>query len=69
MPYKQQIRKVTETYRVLDEQVKHLEMIGAEQNRINELRQRKLMFQNELSRLHKLQWEEEYNRVNFDEDR
>ena len=67
MSYRQQIRKLTETHRVLDEQVKHLEMIGAEQSRISELRQRKLMFQNELSRLHKLQWEEDHERVNLDE--
>lgn len=69
MSYKDQIRKVADTHRLLDSQVKHLELIGAEQERIDELRRRKLMFQNELSRLHRLQWEEEYERVSLDDDR
>jgi hypothetical protein len=69
MSYRNQIRKVTETYRTLDNQIKHLEMIGAEQSRIDDLRRRKLMFQNELSRLNKLQWEEDHERVSYDEDR
>ena len=67
MSYKDQIRKVTAAHQLLDSQVKHLEMIGAEKERIDELRRRKLMFQNELSRLHRLQWEEDHERVNLDD--
>lgn len=67
MPYREQIRKLTETHRVLDDQVKHLEMIGADQMRINELKRRKLMFKDELSRLHRLQWEEDHDRINLDD--
>jgi len=67
MPYREQIRKLTETHRVLDDQVKHLEMIGADKMRINELKRRKLMFKDELSRLHRLQWEEDHDRINLDD--
>lgn len=69
MSYREQIRRLTETHRVLDEQVKHLEMIGASQERIVELKKRKLMFKDELARLHKLQWEEERERLDYSDDR
>ena len=69
MDYRDQIRRLTETHRVLDDQVKHLEMIGADQIRINELKKRKLMFKDELAKLHRLQWEETHERTGYDDDR
>ena len=48
MPYREQIRKLTETHRVLDDEVKRLEMINGNQQRITELKRRKLMFKDEL---------------------
>jgi len=68
MPYREQIRRLTETHRILDEQIKHLEMIHADAMRINDLKRRKLMFKDELAKLHKLQWEETHERVNLDDN-
>lgn len=65
MPYRDKIRSLTETHRVLDDQIKHLETILADPMRINELKRRKLMFKDELARLHKLQWEETHERTDY----
>ena len=67
MPYREQIRKLTVSHNALDTEIKRLEMLSADQDRITELRRRKLMFKNELSKLHKLQWEEDHERVKFDD--
>lgn len=67
MPYREQIRKLTEIHNVLDTEIKRLEMLSADQDRITELKRRKLMFKNELSKLHKLQWEEDHERIKFDD--
>lgn len=67
MPYRNKIKSLTETHRVLDEEVKRLEVINADPLRISELKRRKLMFKDEIARLQKLQFEEEHERVNMDD--
>jgi len=69
MSYRDQIRKLTETHRVLDEEVKRLESINADPMRITELKRRKLIFKDELAKLHKLEWEESTQRTGYDDDR
>ena len=67
MPYRNKIKSLTETHRVLDEEVKRLELINADPLRISELKRRKLMFKDEIARLQKLQFEEDHERVNMDD--
>ena len=66
MPYRVKIKSLTETHRVLDEEVKRLEMIGADPMRISEIKRRKLMFKDEIARLEKLQFEEDHERINLE---
>ena len=67
MPYRNKIKSLTETHRVLDEEVKRLEMIGADPMRISEIKRRKLMFKDEIARLEKLQFEEDHERINLED--
>ena len=67
MPYRERIKQLTETHRVLDDQIKYLESNNGDEMRIKDLKKRKLMFRDEISRLNKLQWEETHERVHFDD--
>lgn len=67
MPYRNKIKSFKETHRVLDDQIHHLELINADPLRISDLKKRKLMFKDEIARLEKLQWEEEHERINYDD--
>jgi len=65
--YREKIKQLTETHRVLDDQIKYLESNNGDEMRIKELKKRKLMFRDEIARLNKLQWEEDHERVHFDD--
>lgn len=67
MPYRNKIKSLKETHRVLDDQIHHLELINADPLHISDLKRRKLMFKDEITRLEKLQWEEEHERINYDD--
>lgn len=67
MPYRKQINRLLENKNNIIQQIKHLEMIGASYERINELKHREQIFERELAKLYKLKWEEDYERVNFDD--
>jgi len=71
MDYKGKIDELTDKLRVIDSQLNALEL-GAEkgnkEQRIKLIEQR-LHAQSSLSALYRLQWDEEHERVNFDEDR
>lgn len=68
MPYRNRIATLTETHRLLDKQITE-----AERNpefsveRIAELKKQKLKYKDEISRLNKLQWEHDHERVDFGE--
>lgn len=69
MPYKERIKSLTNANHLLDEQIQHLERLSADPMRITELRQRQVMFKEEITRLYKLQYEEDNDRVYFDDER
>ena len=68
MPYRNRIASLTETHRQLDKQI-----IEAEKNpnfdkdKIAEMKKQKLKYKDEISRLNKLQWEHDHERVDFGE--
>ncbi len=53
--YKHRIKSLEESHRALDKQINDMERTGN--------------FKDEISRLTKLQWEHEHERVDFDDDR
>lgn len=69
MPYKARIRMLEDLHRQIDQQIIELEKQKADDLKISELKKKKLQYRDELSRLNKLQWEEDHERVHFDDDR
>lgn len=69
MPYRKRIDTLTETHRLLDQQISQMEKNGADAMKIAELKKKKLQYRDELSRLTKLQWDHDHNTVDFGDDR
>ena len=69
MPYKTRIKMLEESHRLIDQQIIELEKNKADEMKISELKKKKLLYRDELSKLNRLQWEEDHERVNFDDDR
>jgi hypothetical protein len=70
MPYKSQIINLQEAHRKLDNQI--LSLVKSEtkdQAMINDLISKRSATQSEIRKLQKLQWEEDHDRVNFEDDR
>ncbi len=68
--YKNRILHLTETHRVLDNQINEIEKTGNFKDEVlSEMKKKKLAIKDEISRLTKLQWEHDHERVDFDDDR
>lgn len=67
MSYKARILHLEEMHRVLNKQIDDMEKDHphVEANKLTEMKKRKLQIRDEISRLNKLQWEEEHERVDF----
>jgi ABC-type phosphate transport system auxiliary subunit len=70
MPYKSQIKNLQETYQNLDNEVFSLmKNQNKDQVKLQDLIGKRSKTQLEIRKLQKLQWEEEHDRVNFEDDR
>ena len=70
MPYKSQIRNLQEAYQKLDNEIFSLTKSETkDQFKIQELINKRSRMQTEIRKLQKLQWEEDHDRVNFEDDR
>jgi len=58
MDYRDQIRRLTETHRVLDDEIHRLELVGGDHFRIQELKRRKLHFKDEITKLEQIDYEQ-----------
>lgn len=68
--YKNRILHLTESHRLLDNQVNEMERTGNfKDETLSELKKKRLAIKDEISRLTKLQWEHDHERVDFDDDR
>jgi uncharacterized protein YdcH (DUF465 family) len=68
--YKNRILHLTESHRLLDNQINEMEKTGNFKDEVlSEMKKRKLAIKDEISRLTKLQWEHEHESVDFDDDR
>lgn len=67
MSYKNQIKFLEESLKVLENKIKSTNNLDSSQ--LGTLQTQKNKFLGELNRLRKLQWEEDHERVEFDEDR
>lgn len=68
--YESRIKTLTETHRIIDEQISALERNGKFTDEIlSELKKKKLLYKDELARLTRLQWEHDHESVEFDDER
>lgn len=70
MSYKGRIAHLTEAHHALDKQIAQLERTGNfKDETLAEMKKKKLALKDEISRLSRLQWEHDHERVDFDDDR
>ena len=71
MPYKTRIAHLEEAHRVLDKEIADMQRNHphVQEEKVAEAKKRKLALRDEISKLQKLQFEEDTQRVDFDDDR
>lgn len=69
MPYRNRISTLTESHRLIDEQIMLLESKNGDPVKITELKKQKLIYKDELRRLERLQWENDHETVDYGDDR
>ena len=69
MSYHSRIATLTETHRLLDKQITEAEKNpDFSQEKIIEMKKQKLKYKDEISRLTKLQWEQDHEHVGYGEE-
>jgi hypothetical protein len=71
MPYKARIAHLEEAHRVLDKEIADMQRNHphVQEEKVADAKKRKLALRDEISKLRKLQFEEDTQRVDFDDDR
>lgn len=71
MPYEARILLLEKLHKELDDEIDKMERNHphVEEYRVHELKKKRLACRDELSRLRKLQWVEEHERIELDDDR
>lgn len=69
--YKAKIQHLEEMHRVLNKQIDDMERNHphVEVEKLTDMKKRKLQLKDEISRLNRLQWEHDHERVDFGDDR
>lgn len=71
MSYRERIRHLEQLHEAIDREIDKMEKNHphVEETRVHDMKKQRLLYRDELSRLRKLQWEEDHERVDFDDDR
>lgn len=71
MTYRERIKHLEQMHREIDSEIDKMEKNHphVEETRVHDMKKKRLQYRDELSRLRKLAWEEEHERVDFDDDR
>lgn len=70
MPYKQRIKTLEESYRLVENQLFQLEKSGnADPKRLAELRTTSVKYMTELRQMNRAQWDHDHDTVDFGDDR
>ena len=69
--YKSKIKQLEESHRLLDKQINDMERNHphSEVDKLTEMKKKKLLIRDEISRLNKLQWDHEHETIHGDDDR
>ncbi len=70
MSYKSRINHLEEMHKLLDKQINEMQINhpGVDIEHLAELKKKKLLIKDEISKLNKLQWEEETQRTGYGDD-
>jgi hypothetical protein len=70
MSYKSKINHLEEMHKLLDKQINEMQTNhpGVDTEHLAELKKKKLLLKDEISKLNKLQWEEETQRTGYGDD-
>jgi len=70
MPYKQRIKTLEESHRLVENQLFQLEKSGStDVEKIKKLKEAKDTYFNELRNMNRAQWDHDHERVDLDDDR
>jgi hypothetical protein len=70
MPYKQRIKTLEESYRLVENQIFQLEKSGnADAKKLAELRTTSVKYMTELRQMNRAQWDHDHDTVDFGDDR
>ena len=69
MPYKNRIKTLEESIRLLDDQIFHLEKSGSNDDKLTQLKETKEKYTKEVRTMIRAQWDNDHNTVNLDDDR
>jgi hypothetical protein len=70
MPYTQRIKTLEESYRIVENQIFHLEKSGnADPKKLSELRTTSVKYMTELRQMNRAQWDHDHDTVDFGDDR
>jgi hypothetical protein len=70
MPYRNQIKTLESTLWLLDRQITEAEAAPQQHAaKLNEMRNQRALYRNEISRLKKQQWQTEREELDYDDDR
>ena len=68
--YTQRITHLEEAHRRLDEQITEMQQSGKfDDDKLSDLKKKKLQLRDEISRLRRLDWEDKHERVEWDDER
>lgn len=70
MPYKQRIVQLQTMHKHINEEIDKMEKNHphVHETKIQEMKKLRLQYKDEISRLNRLQWEEDHERVHFDDE-
>lgn len=71
MSYRERIKHLEQLHKQLNEEIDKMERNHphVQELKLHDMKKQRLSYRDELSRLNRLQWEEDHERVNLDDDR
>lgn len=71
MSYRERIKHLEQLHKQLNEEIDKMERNHphVQELKLHDMKKQRLAYRDELSRLNRLQWEEDHERVNYDDDR
>lgn len=71
MSYRERIKHLEHLHKEIDSEIDKMERNHphVQEAKLHDMKKQRLLYRDELSRLNRMQWEEDHERVDFDDDR